>query len=423
MTPWRLTVIVLVIVAGGVWLAWRAAQGSQMLPGAEVQLGDLSEYVNCRGTLAARQAAVLVAPNRVENLRIVYQVPEGAPVKKGQVVIRLDVSGLQQTANQLALALKTAQATLNQARAQAQVTAQQDRRTLVADQAAAGRARNTAKLAAVNSRIEGEESELTLATAQAQVSAAQASNHFHATASAAQLRSLRQTRDQAAAQLQREQAAIAQASLRAPMPGMVTYSMNYNNFSDPHPYRVGDVVSAGDEIAQIPNLATLEVRADLQQTDRGRVRAGAAVTVRTPALPELELSGQVLRISALTSLDFSGSFPPPRIFRLTASLLHPDPRLRPQMAVTMHVITRQIHHVALVPAQAVFTRNGHAIVYVQQGRRYQPQRVTVLGRNPTEDAIAGVKAGVRVALAQPGAKAPRHTANPAGAAGLAGTQP
>ncbi|MGH9484836.1 MAG: hypothetical protein ACRD1F_07250, partial [Terriglobales bacterium] len=189
--PAGLTAIVLVILAGGAGLAWRAAHGSPALPSATVQLGDLSEYVDCRGTLAAHQAAVLVAPNRVENLRLVFQVPEGAPVKKGEVVIRLDVSGLQQTANQLALALKTAQATLSQAEAQTQVTAQNDRRTLVADQVTAGLDANTAKLAAIKSRIDGDESELTLATAQAQVSAVEASNHLDATASAAQLRSLR----------------------------------------------------------------------------------------------------------------------------------------------------------------------------------------------------------------------------------------
>lgn len=412
-----------VIVGGGSWLAKRAAAGGQKLPSAQVQIGNLEEYVSCRGTLSARQAGVLIAPNRIESLRITYLAPSGSEVRKGQVVVRLDVSGLEQKATELALALKTAQAKLSQAEAEAEVTHQKDVLTLVEDQVAAGTAQNDAMKASVQSRIAGQEADGKLATAKAEVNAQQASGKLHATAAAAQVQSLREARDQAAAQLQREQATVAEATLRAPMAGVVTYSMNYSNFNDPHPYRVGDVVSAGDEIAQIPNLATLEVDADLEQTDRGKVQIGNAITAQAPALPEVQLTGAVERIAGLTSLDFSGTFPPPRIFRLTASLARPDARLRPQMKVTMKVITRELHQVALVPAQAVFTRDGQAIVYVQQGDRYQPRRVTLLGRNPTEAAVRGVTAGVRVALVQPGLKAPRKTASPDSPAGIAGTQP
>ncbi len=420
-TGWIVAVVVL--LGGGGWLVRRAAAGAQKLPSAQVQMGDLDEYVSCRGTLSAQQAGVLIAPNRVESLRIIYLAPGGSEVKKGAVVVRLDVSGLEQKATELALALKTAQAKLSQAEAEAEVTHQKDVLTLVEDQVAAGTAQNDARKASVQSRIAGQEADGKLATAQAEVSAQQASGKLHSTAAAAQVQSLREARDKAAAQLQREQATVAEATLRAPMAGVVTYSMNYRNFNDPHPYRVGDVVSAGDEIAQIPNLQTLEVDADLEQTDRGKVHIGDAITAQAPALPEVQLTGAVERIAGLTSLDFSGSFPPPRIFRLTASLTHPNARLRPQMKVTMKVITRELHQVALVPARAIFTRDGHAIVYLQQAGHYPPKRVTLLGRNPTEAAIRGLGAGASVALVQPGTKAPRKTANPAGAAGLEGTQP
>jgi hypothetical protein len=166
--------------------------------------------------------------------------------------------------------------------------------------------------------------------------------------------------------------------------------MNYGNFTNPHAYRVGDSVSAGDEIGQIPNLQTLEIHANLPQTDRGQVRNGEPVRARVSALPEARFTGRVARIAQLTSLDFSGSWPPPRIFQLAATLDHPDPRLRPQMTATVRVVTRRLRHVLLVPAQAVFTRRGKAIVYVRQNGAFRPRRVTVLGRNPTEAALRGL---------------------------------
>ncbi|MGH9478507.1 MAG: hypothetical protein ACRD1A_04700, partial [Terriglobales bacterium] len=250
---WALAAVV--VVAGGGWWVRRALASGQKLPSAVVQMGDLSEYVSCSGTLSARQAAVLIIPQRIDNLRITYLAPEGSKVTKGEVVVRLDVTGLRQTADQLALALRTAQATLDQAQAQAAITHQQDLMALAQAQVAEGQADIKAREDSVKSRIAGEESALALATSKAVVAATEAANRLHAAAAAAQLQSLVAARDKAAAQLKREQAAVNEATLRARMAGIITYSMNYSNYNDAHAYRVGDTVSAGDEVAQIPDLS------------------------------------------------------------------------------------------------------------------------------------------------------------------------
>ncbi|MGH9466657.1 MAG: hypothetical protein ACRD1Y_04825, partial [Terriglobales bacterium] len=207
---WALVAVV--ALGGGGWLANRSWRGREALPTAVVRRGDLAEYVRCRGMLAARKAAILFAPRRVENQRIVFLVAGGSRVQQSQVVIRLDVSALQQKARQLALALQTAQAKLAQAQAQTQITGQQDVLALVEDQVQEGRAQLQARQESILSRIAGQESQLALATAQAEVTAEQAQGRLHAAAAAAQLQGLRQARDKAAAQLRREQTAIGEAT-------------------------------------------------------------------------------------------------------------------------------------------------------------------------------------------------------------------
>ncbi|MGN6593018.1 MAG: efflux RND transporter periplasmic adaptor subunit [Terriglobales bacterium] len=415
-----LLVVLLLLGAAGWWLRGRG-RGAGTLPSAVVRRGDLSESVHCRGKLTARQAAVLVAPSRVQRLRILYLAPDGSQVTAGEVVVRLDVTALQQQEQELALALQAAQTQLDQARNQAALTSQQDDRTLAEDQAAAGTAEVDAEKESVKGQIAGQEARLALAVARAVVTEDQAQAKLHQTAAGAQLQSLTSARDKAAAQLRRAQDAVAAATLRAPLSGIISYSMNYANYNDLHPYRVGDTVSAGDEIGQIPNLQTLQVNATLAQDDRGQVRAGEAIEAQATALPETQINGQIEKISELTSLDFSGSYPPPRIFRLVATLTHPDPRLRAQMSVAVEVITRRLHNVALLPAQAVFNRGGQAVVYVQQGRGYQPRPIHVLGRNDTDVAVDGVVPGARVALLEPGSRP--SAASPSDAAGATGVQP
>lgn len=103
-----LVVVLLLLGAAGWWLLGRG-RGAGTLPSAVVRRGDLSESVHCRGKLTARQAAVLVAPSRVQRLRILYLAPDGSQVSAGQVVVRLDVTALEQQEQELALALQAAQ--------------------------------------------------------------------------------------------------------------------------------------------------------------------------------------------------------------------------------------------------------------------------------------------------------------------------
>jgi len=43
----------------------------------------------------------------------------------------------------------------------------------------------------------------------------------------------------------------------------------------------------------------------------------------------------------------------------------------------------------IVPAEAVFQRNGENLVYVQDGSRFQAQKVKVLSRNKFQAAVEG----------------------------------
>ena len=69
----------------------------------------------------------LVAPINVPGLQIAWQAPPNSEVKEGDVVMRFDSSLAQQQLLEKQAALKQAQATLDQAITQAQITAEQDR--------------------------------------------------------------------------------------------------------------------------------------------------------------------------------------------------------------------------------------------------------------------------------------------------------
>jgi multidrug efflux pump subunit AcrA (membrane-fusion protein) len=187
--------------------------------------------------------------------------------------------------------------------------------------------------------------------------------------------------------------------LKAPSSGLLTLLPNYSGIimsSDAKPYKVGDNVSSGMVLCQIPDLTTLEMDAKLEEADRGRIAVNQDVLVRVDALPEFTIPARVSQVSSLA--EMSMEYPYTRSFRAYAFILRPDGRLRPDMNGGMDIIVNRIPNAVSIPSKALFTRAGKPIVYLAEQGRYRAVEVEVQARNPDEVAVSGIPAGSTVAL-------------------------
>ncbi len=79
--------------------------------------------------------------------------------------------------------------------------------------------------------------------------------------------------------------------------------------------------------------------------------------------------------------------------------------LRPGLLADVEITVERSPNALHVPAQAVFDKNGQAIVYVQHGSRFEERPVQIARRSESTMVLAGgVKPGEVVALADPNAK-------------------
>ena len=120
---------------------------------------------------------------------------------------------------------------------------------------------------------------------------------------------------------------------------------------------------AGQIIAEVPDLSTLRVTARLEEAERGRMQPGQRVIVRADAVPDKELAGKIGDISALARVDFS-NWPPQRNFDMIVQLDQIDARLRPGMNTTVRVAVDRVADAVLIPARAVFEKEGRSVAYV-----------------------------------------------------------
>lgn len=391
-------ILIVGVIGGASAAVYRMRQSSAGVdyPSAPARKDNFSVIVRCRGNLRARRSVPVYAPI-VPQLRIAWLATAGQPVKQGQSILKFDSSGSQQQLDQKQAALRQAQATLDQELAQAKVISEQDASDLADTKFNVEKARLEASKTEIVSQIQGEENKIDLGMAEEKLKVQQATVALHEASEKSKIASLTRQRDKADNDVKVTLSRIAEMDVKAPISGIVNYLPNYaQGWVNAKPFKAGDNAGAGQQIAEIPDLATLEMDAKVEEIDRGRITVGQDVRIRIDALPELNINAKLAQISPLAEQSFE--WPPTRSFHAYAAMTNPDPRLRPDMNGGMDVIVDRIPDAISVPANSIFTQNGKPIVYLAAHGHYTPTVVEILARNPDEIAVKGIPPGSTVAL-------------------------
>ena len=401
-----LATLILAASAFGIWSV-RHNRTPQNVPVTQVKSSDFLVTVHCRGSLVSGKSVELAAPLDIQDLQIVWLAPSGSEVKAQQAVVRFDPSKAQQDAREKTVALNQAQASLDQITAEARITSDQDKLDLASANFDTEKARLEASKQAIVSTMEGEKSQIDFGLSQQKVKLQQATMELHRKSSEAKIASQTRLRDEAQKELERAHHRLSQMQLITPSDGIVTYLTNRSQgWMNSQPYKVGDRVSAGLEIAEIPELKTLQMESKLDEVDRARIAVGNPVMLHIDAFPEKTFSAKVTAISALTEQDFT-EWPPTRTFRAFALITDRDPRLRPGMNGAADVVQTTITNSIHIPGKALFTSQGKAIVYVRTPDGFSAHEVHVVARNTDEVAIEGLAAGATIAMINPEASTTR----------------
>jgi multidrug efflux pump subunit AcrA (membrane-fusion protein) len=378
---------------------FRGIQTAGELAVAQARQGEFLAIIRSRGELRAGRSAQIYAP-AVPNLRIAWMAASGEVVEKGAPVIRFDSSTVQQQLVQKEAQLQQSQATLDQALAQSRIDADHDQSDLIDARYNVEKARLGTAANEFVGRIQAEQARIDLSVAEQRLKVQEANIALHAASNASRIASLTRQRDQAKADVELTKARIAQMEIPAPLSGVVVFVSNYNQGPlNAKPFKVGDNVYSGMNLAEIPDMSSLAMDAKVEEIDRGRINVGKDVRVRVDALPELQIQARITQISPLAEL--SNDYPPTRSFRGYAALQNPDSRLRPGMNGGMDIIIDRLPKAISIPSKAVFTRDGKPVVFVAERGTYHAVVVQLLARNPDEVAVSGIPANAMVALVDP----------------------
>lgn len=397
---------IVAIAAAGI--AMNARTGSiPNVTTAEVTSGDFIDYIQIRGGIRPAKSIVLAAPLQAGGeLQIVKLVKNASVVKKGDIVVEFDATSLKQRLMERRSELKTAEGEIEQTLAQQKITHEVQQTALMKAKYDVERAKLDLGKRDLVSKIEYEGAKLSLGDAEQRLKEVDARALSTIAAAEAELTGKKRRRDKAQYDVDRALASIDALILRAPADGTVNILQNPRS-GGPFggggvEFREGDRAWAGASILELPDLSSIHLEARLDESDRGRLKIGQTATVKIEAVPGKDFAAKVELISVLARVDFSSGWPPVRNFDLGLILAERDPRIRPGMSATARIAADTLSSSTLVPAEAIFQKDGRPVVYKLNGSKFDEQPIEIVRRGREQAAVsAGVKAGDKLAVRRP----------------------
>jgi HlyD family secretion protein len=398
--------IVIVLLGGSIVMlgAARLGKRSPSVPTIEVKRGEFLDTTQFRGEVKALKSVTISAPAEAGDLQIIKVSAEGTAVKAGDVVVEFDQTKTEQDLAQYRSSLKSAEAAIEQARAQARLAEEEDKTAVLKARYDVEAARLEASKQEIVSRIEGEEAKLKLADAEQKLHEAETKQKSDQSLNKATIESTEQASTKAKFDVERAERSLRQMTLRAPSAGTISLLQHWSG-SNMTSYRPGDSAWPGAAIAELPDATTLRISARVDETERGRLAPQQPVTVQLNAIPDRQFTGHIEQIGAIASMDFSSGWPITRNFILEIVLDQTDLRFKPGISGQVTVVVDRVADAITIPAQAMFQKSGQNVAYVWRGTQFEERAIDVGRRSGDKIMVAkGVSAGEQVALRDPTAK-------------------
>jgi HlyD family secretion protein len=395
-------VTVVLLAASGVVLgAVRFGKHTPPVPTYEVKRNEFLDSIQFRGELKALKSVTLSAPAEAGDLQIIKLADEGTAVKPGDIVVEFDKTKTEQELAQNRSVFKSAEVAIDQAKAQAHLSEEEDKTAALKARYDVEAAKLEASKQEILSHIEGEEKKLSLADAEQKLREAEAKQESDAALNRAKIEETEHASNKAKHDVERAERVLTQMAIRAPAAGVISILQHWSG-SNMSPYRTGDRAWAGAAIAELPDATTLRISARVEETERGRLAPHQPVTVQLNAIPDRQFTGHIEGISTIASMDFSGGWPITRNFILEIVLDQADSRFKPGSTGQVTVIVDRVAGALTIPAQALFQKSGQNVAYVWRRTQFEERQVDIGRRSADKIMIAnGLGPGDQVALRDP----------------------
>ena len=379
---------------------WIACVGGGLeVPTAEAEEGPFEVVLAIPGELQAVRSVTISAPDLPGQTKVTWVVEEGTRVKEGDELVKFDETDLQEKLEKADNDLKVARMKIEQRQAQLDVRLGDMRNEVTNAELSLKRAQMRTTDSETVPRVEREAAQIDVQASTIALERSKSSLHAAKLEGEAEIELLRLETQRWERQLELATAALDEAVITAPSPGIVILPSIWKGGSQ-GPIAAGDTVWGGSGILELPDLSEMEVQAWVHEVDAAKVQVGQPVSIVIDAHPDPAHVGSVTKVADLAvRRDRRKSV---KHLQVTLSLDETSPVMKPGMTVRAEVEVERLDDVVSVPQEAVFYDGEDPFVYVAGFAGFTPTSVALGTTNDTHVVVEdGLEAGAVVALVDP----------------------
>ena len=192
---------------------------------------------------------------------------------------------------------------------------------------------------------------------------------------------------------------IEKCTIFAPEDGQVVYASDHNRWGGSEfVVEPGASVRERQVIIRLPDPAKMQVKAKINESRISSVRAGLPVAIEFDAVRDQTLRGEVTKVNQYAEPDSwrSGNI---KEYAAFIKISDPPPGVRSGMNAEVRIYVEQLDDALQVPVTTLYETKGHYFCLVKDGNKWETREVRVGSSNDTFMTIeAGLKEGELVAM-------------------------
>lgn len=192
---------------------------------------------------------------------------------------------------------------------------------------------------------------------------------------------------------------IEKCTIMAPEDGQVVYASDRNRWgSSEFVVEPGASVRERQVIIRLPDPNKMQVKASINESRISLVQAGMPVAIAFDAVRDKTLHGEVTKVNQYAEPESwrSGNI---KEYAASISIFDPPPEVRSGMNAEVRIYVEQLENALQVPVQALYETKGHFFCLVKNGDGWDTREVQVRSSNDTFMTIeTGLEEGDVVAM-------------------------
>lgn len=348
----------------------------------EIKKTNFQSQIGASGYLEAANSVSIMCPRLFTDLTILFLIPEGSHVQKGDTVCILEASEIQNNFENSLNELEIAKIRYNKTYEDLQLQYLLLRSQVRAIEATA----RITELDSIQKQFvsESEKKIIGLEIQKSGIEKRKLENKLKSLKliNEAELQKMKLRIIQSQNNVDRSKDVLDKLTIVSPVNGLIEYARRWGGDK----VKEGDIVWGNMPLLNIPEMSKMQAKLIVCEANYKRINPGQKLLITIDAFPEINLEGIIKRKSPAGRPVRKNN--PVKVYDIYASIDSIVPDLQPGLSLSCQVVAEELIDTFSIPLTSLFEEDTVKFVYLKKKNKYQKQIIEVGPQSSTHIVVS-----------------------------------